>query len=144
MKLVRVTETWQQALVFDIRKQTFVLGQNIPIKLEFDEKYGGIYDYILLEDAREGIATARVNVTTANQGYGKIERVAVLPNYQRKGYGTSVIQASEQWLVEKGIKKSVITSQVKAAAFYERLGYVIEPTKESVSEIPTVYMTKRL
>lgn len=142
MDITRVTEVWQLVLVFEIRKETFVVGQSIPLNQEFDELYGENYHYILLYEGEQGIGTARVNLT--NKDYGKIERVAVIPVYQGKGWGKKVIEAAEEWLKEAGYFKAVITSQLKAASFYEKLGYTIQPNSQTAGAIPTVYTEKNL
>lgn len=140
MTVYRVKEVWQQALVFDIRIQTFVEGQNIPIELEFDELYNEAYSYILVAENGKGIGTARINFS--NEEYAKIERVAVIPEYQNKGIGRQVIEACEKWIGEKGYKKIVITSQTQAAVFYEKIGYEIKPEVQLESTIPIVYTEK--
>lgn len=142
MEISRVTEVWQLFLVFEIRKETFGVRQSIPLNQEFDEVYGRNYHYILLHEGEQGVGTARVNLT--NDGYGKIERVAVIPTYQGKGWGKKVIEAAEEWIKEAGYFKVVITSQLKAATFYEKLGYTIQPDSQTEGAIPTVYTEKNL
>lgn len=142
MNVYRVSETWQQLLVFDVRRKAFVEGQNIPLELEYDEIYGEKYNYILLEKRMKVIGTSRINLS--NKDYAKIERVAITPEFQRKGLGSRLIFESEEWIKEFGINTSVITSQVQAAAFYEKLGYKINKEVELHSSIPTVYMEKEL
>lgn len=142
MAILRVQETWQQALVFDVRKQTFIEGQNIPQELEFDEKYGEAYNYVLITEQNKGIATARINVT--NPEYGKIERVAVIPTHQDKGFGRELITECENWILDLEISKSVITSQVKAVGFYEKIGYKADYSIQLESSIPIVYLEKEL
>lgn len=142
MKIIRVTEVWQLFLVFEIRKEAFVEGQSIPLNQEFDEVYGESYHYVLLYEEEQGIGTARINLT--NSGYGKIERVAVIPTYQGKGWGRKVIEAAEEWIKEAGYTKAVITSQLKAASFYEKIGYIIQPDSQTEGVIQTVYTEKEL
>lgn len=142
MEIKRVTEVWQLFLVFEVRNETFVRGQSIPLNQEFDESYGRKYDYILLYEGEQGIGTARVNLT--NDSYGKIERVAVIPAYQSKGWGRKVIQAAEEWIEEAGYSKVVITSQLKAVNFYEKLGYRIQPDSQTEGIIPTIGIEKEL
>lgn len=142
MSIIRVSETWQQALVFDIRKKTFIEEQKIPQELEFDEIYGNSYNYVLITNNGEGIATARINVT--NPDYGKIERVAVIPSYQQKGIGRQLIEACEKWILDLGFKHSVITSQIKAIGFYQKIGYRVNDSIHLESDIPIVYLEKNL
>lgn len=58
---------------------------------------------------------------------GKIERVCVVREKQKGGYGRILIQEAENWLKEYGINHIVISSQDRAAGFYEKLGYQLNP-----------------
>ena len=52
--------------------------------------------------------------------------VAVAPAYRNKGIGHSLVQASEQWLMQRDVPKvhlMVRETNAQAAKFYERLGY---------------------
>lgn len=46
---------------------------------------------------------------------------------QKGGYGRILIQEAENWLKEYGINHIVISSQDRAAGFYEKLGYQLNP-----------------
>ncbi|WP_040952438.1 GNAT family N-acetyltransferase [Gorillibacterium massiliense] len=141
-KIFRVDAVWQLAGVYEVRTKAFVEGQGIPKDLEFDEAYGQTYQYLLLEDESIPVATARIN--TGHDGYAKIERVAVIPGYQNKGYGRILISAAEDWVKELGFRRIVITSQEQAAGFYERLGYTVRPDIKVESRIPIVYTEKEI
>lgn len=142
MAFYHVEKVWQLALVYEVRKRTFVEEQEIPIDLEFDEIYGQTYRYVLLTEAGHGIATARVNLLSADKA--KIERVAVIPDYQGRGYGRRLLEHTEKWLAETDVQHIVITSQTQARGFYEALGYRADESVELESEIPQVYTEKRL
>lgn len=60
-------------------------------------------------------------------GVGKIERVCVVREKQKDGYGRILIEEAEKWLLENGVKHIVINSQDRAAGFYNKLGYVTNP-----------------
>lgn len=144
MNVYLVDETWQLAEVYRIRIETFGKGQNIPLDIEFDEKIFTPYEYLLLAEKQQGIATLRLN--SSAREFIKIERVAVLPAYQKKGYGALLIQAAEKEIAHRGEHKIVITSQLHAQPFYEKLGYQVNAakSKEKGSLIPTVYLEKEL
>ena len=57
----------------------------------------------------------------------KIESVCVVREKQKSGYGRVLIEAAEKWLKEYGVDHIVITSQDRAAGFYEKLGYKLNP-----------------
>ena len=77
---------------------------------------------------------AGCRITFPKKKTGKIERVCVVREKQKSGYGRILIQEAENWLKEFGVKHIVISSQDRAAGFYEKLGYKLNP---SVS--PTEY-----
>ncbi|NWL86652.1 MULTISPECIES: GNAT family N-acetyltransferase [unclassified Paenibacillus] len=139
-EIYRVDSVWQLAGVYEVRTKTFVYGQGIPKELEFDEIYGQVYCYILLEQDHTAVAAARIN--TSHADYAKIERVAVIPELQNKGCGRLVIEAAERWIRELGYRKIVITSQQQAVGFYESLGYAARPDIRVESTIPVVYTEK--
>ncbi|MFC3747815.1 GNAT family N-acetyltransferase [Paenibacillus sp. GCM10012306] len=140
--IYRVDQVWQLSGVYEVRIKTSVKGQGFSKEGEFDEVYGKPYHYILLEEDDEPIATARINLE--NAGYAKIERVAVIPESQGKGYGRLLIEAAESWIRELEFQRIVITSQQQAVGFYESLGYIAKPEIEIKSNIPIVYTEKEL
>lgn len=142
LEIYVVDQVWQLALVYEVRKETFVVGQGIPIEVEFDEKTGKTYQYVLLAEKGNGIGTARINTTHSD--FAKIERVAIVPKFQFQGYGRKLIEAVEEVIRTQGYEKIVITSQVQARGFYERLGYQVNERIKLESSIPTIYTEKNL
>ncbi|MGX7205853.1 GNAT family N-acetyltransferase [Enterococcus pingfangensis] len=140
MTIHEVTEVWQLFLVYQIRQQAFVKGQQIPIEKEFDEVYGKNYHYVLLETDGEGIGCARINLSHKN--IAKIERVAIAPSFQKQGFGRQLIEAAETVITKAGYRKITITSQVQAKGFYEALGYQITDPIPKGAFIPTVTTEK--
>jgi GNAT superfamily N-acetyltransferase len=58
--------------------------------------------------------------------YGRIEAVAVRPEFRSRGIGTSLLRAAEQWLSEQGceiVRLNVFTSNTAACALHTRRGY---------------------
>ena len=50
--------------------------------------------------------------------------MCVIREKQKSGYGSILIKEAEKWLTESGIRHIVISSQDRAAGFYNKLGYV--------------------
>ena len=76
-----------------------------------------------------------VLVGTVMAGYdghrGAINYVGVDPELRRRGYGRLLMAASEELLRQRGCPKinlHVRTSNTGVIAFYERLGYKLDPT----------------
>jgi N-acetylglutamate synthase-like GNAT family acetyltransferase len=126
MEIYHVTKgspIWQFKAYEYVRIDAFCIGQGIPIEMEFshDAPEEELQAVILIEDNKP-IAGCRITYPTGD--VGKIERVCVIREKQKGGYGTILIEDAEKWIQEKGIKHIVINSQDRAAGFYNKLGYV--------------------
>lgn len=140
MEIYRVKKdspAWLYKAYDYVRTDAFCFGQNIPIETEFshDEPLEELLAVVLVEDHKP-IAGCRI--AYPKEGVGKIERVCVIREKQKSGYGKILIEEAEKWITESGIKHIVINSQDRAAGFYNRLGYV---TNLEVS--PSVYEKPR-
>lgn len=130
IKIYRIekgAEAWKYKAYDYIRTDAFCFGQGIPIEFEFahDEKKKDLQAVILLEDHKP---VAGCRITFPKKKTGKIERVCVVREKQKSGYGRILIQEAENWLKEFGVKHIVISSQDRAAGFYEKLGYKLNPS----------------
>lgn len=141
MDIIRVTETWQRAAVYQLRVESFIIGQHIAWPDEFDED--GItdrFEYLLMMEGDIPVATGRLRFIAPYQL--KIERVCVSPFYRKNGVGRLLIQQAELWAREASVNKIVITSQVEALGFYQKLGYLAFPDIKISSPIPVIYTEK--
>lgn len=89
-----------------------------------NEEFGKVYEYVLIADGEQGMGTLRLNCD--HEDFAKIERVAVIPEKQYKGYGRLLMAEAEAWIKDKGYKKIVIHSKYSASGFYEKLGYTMD------------------
>ena len=114
------SEEWKYKAYDYVRTDAFCLGQNIPIELEFgqDESKDDLQAILLTEDHKP---VAGCRIAFPAEKTGKIERVCVVREKQKSGYGRVLIEAAEKWLKEYGVDHIVITSQDRAAGFYEKL-----------------------
>lgn len=105
---------------FSIRHEVFVIGQNCPKELEYENEE--ICTHFLVFDNQQAVATARHRKT--EKGY-KLERFAVLENKRGKGYGNHVLFAILDDLKDyKGL--IYMHAQIQVLPFYEKLGFVKE------------------
>lgn len=143
MEIVRTEKTWERAGAYYVRTEAMVKGFQIPLRQEFDALDGPDTEYIVVLDGVLPVGTCRLNLvdnTTA-----KIERVAVLQEYRNKGIGRTAIREAENWLIEKGVKKVIITSRDAVVEFYEKLGYQSDwSRKKDNGTFVTVYTEKSL
>jgi len=77
---------------------------------------------------------ARKVVGTVMAGYdghrGWIYSLAVAPDLRRQGIGTRLVNAAEQELIHRGCVKinlQILAGNKNVTAFYESLGYAVEP-----------------
>ena len=105
-----------------IRKTVFVQGQNVPLLEELDGKDEGSDHYLLTcDELPVGVARVRFIGTIA-----KIERVAILENYQGRGFGNQIMQAILANLQgDSRLEKAKLSSQTYAIPFYQKLGFII-------------------
>lgn len=122
-RIQKDTDEWLYKAYDYVRTDAFCFGQDIPVELEFagDADYRNTEGILITEDHKP---VAGCRLSYPGEGVGKIERVCVIREKQRGGYGRILIEAAETWLKEKGIHHIVITSQDRSEGFYNRLGYV--------------------
>lgn len=66
---------------------------------------------------------------------GYLQRLAVHPDQQRRGLGTSLVDDALRWLRRWRVERAMVNTQLgneKALALYERCGFVREPSRLSV------------
>ena len=140
MQIYRInkeTDEWLKKAYDYVRTDAFCFGRNIPVELEFagEEAQDDLEGVVILEDHKP-VAGCRISYPA--DGIGKIERVCVVREKQKGGYGSILIRDAEKWLIENGVRHIVINSQDRAAGFYHKLGYITNPTVD-----PHAYDKKR-
>lgn len=67
-----------------------------------------------------------VGFSIANRASQSIFALFVLPAFERRGIGAHLFELATQWLWENGAERAWLTTgpETKAAAFYERRGWV--------------------
>ena len=140
LQTIRATTTWQHAGVHYVRTEAMVRGFNIPLEGEFDSLDTPDTKYMLILDDTLPIATSRLHII--DNETAKIERVCVLDQYRGKGVGRKLIDDTEDWLKELGIKKVIITSRDAAVGFYESLGYTPDWNQVEDGFFKVVYTEK--
>ena len=102
-----------------IRKQVFIIEQNIPEEEEWDDQ-DMISDHFVVYDQDQPIATARL---LQNNSVG---RVAVLKAYRGQGIGRMIMLEVIRQAHQQDRKFLQLSSQVHAISFYEKLGFSIQ------------------
>ena len=132
METYRVTgeaPVWQKRLYDYVRIDAFCIGQGIPPELEF--KGDGTESdpqAIVLADGTNPLAGCRI--TYPEEGIAKIGRVCVVRSHQKSGIGRKLLEEAEKWISENGVSHIVISSQDRAAGFYQKAGYVLNESED--------------
>lgn len=101
-----------------IRRVVFVEGQGVPEAIDFDGQDGSC-SHLLLFDKNIPVGTTRIRKTGKGM---KLERIAVLPAYRKRGYGELLVKAG----LSKVTGTIYINAQVASLGFYEHLGFIRE------------------
>lgn len=135
----------------DVRREVFIVEQNVPEELEYDE-----YDATsvhLLAVAADGTAlgTGRLifgeqalKLTGGVEGRVLLGRLAVVSAARRTGLGAQLVRAIEAAGLDRGAVEVELHAQVRALGFYERLGYAAEGPVYEDAGIPHRTMTRVL
>ena len=116
-----------------IRKQVFIIEQNIPEEEEWDDQ-DMISDHFVVYDQDQPIATARL---LQNNSVG---RVAVLKTYRGQGIGRMSMLEIIRQAHQQDRKFLHLSSQVHAISFYEKLGFSIQGDAYDECGIPHIKM----
>ena len=87
------SEEWKYKAYDYVRTDAFCCGQNIPIELEFgqDESKDDLQAILLTEDHKP---VAGCRIAFPAEKTGKIERVCVVREKQKSGYGRVLVEAA--------------------------------------------------
>ena len=103
-----------------IRKEVFVEEQGISGDIELDNHDSEAL-HIVVKDGKRVIGTARVLFPAP--GVAKIERMAILRPFRRKGIGSRIITFLNTELKNRQIRKVVLHAQYPVVAFYKSCGF---------------------
>jgi len=103
-----------------IRTQVFQLEQGVDPAIEVDGLDEVAYHLLAIQDDRV-IGTTRVRLL--NDRIAKIERVAVLADYRKRGFGKKLMETAIALVRDKKVPEVKLNAQVHARSFYEKLGF---------------------
>lgn len=101
-----------------VRNLVFVVEQQIPVALEFDELDQQSYLFMARDMERQPIGTARLSPE------GKLGRMAVLPEWRGQGVGQSLLRAVIEKARNLNLPKITAHAQLNALGFYEKAGFI--------------------
>nr|WP_295708540.1 GNAT family N-acetyltransferase [uncultured Halomonas sp.] len=121
----------------EIRRKVFIDEQNVPQEEEWDGLDTECLHFLAMLDGQP-VGTARL-LPDAHIG-----RVAVLANARGTGIGVLLMQAAIEAARQAGHPQVVLSAQVHALAFYERLGFITHGEEFMDAGIPHREMTLSL
>lgn len=125
-----------------IRNQVFVKEQGVPLDREIDNYEAYTIHFVLYQDTETPMATLRL--LPLEDGKIKVQRMAVLKEFRKKGLGKVIMEAAETFANEHDYQQLVLGAQLTARDFYQRLGYQTEGEIFLDADIEHVTMTKTL
>ena len=123
-----------------IRRVVFVEEQGVSATNEFDDT-DHVATHLLAWNGSEAVGTARLY---AEEGVGRIGRVAVLASQRGRGVGEALMERALEVAGEMGYGEIVIHAQLRVQRFYERLGFKTEGVVYEEENIPHVTMRVRV
>jgi predicted GNAT family N-acyltransferase len=120
MMNISITD-WNMAkeLVSPIRYRVFVLEQQVPEDLEWDE-YDEVASHAVAQLGGQVIGTGRLIL---DHTVARIGRMAVDEKYRGQGVGEGILKSLINHGKEKGAQEFILHAQTHAIAFYAKEGF---------------------
>lgn len=139
VKLAETPEERQGAV--QVRLRVFVEEQGVPTELEMDEHDAAALHAVALAG---GWVVGTGRLLRHADGEGRIGRMAVLPDWRRRGVGGRLLALLEGEARSRGLRRIVLHAQAYVTDFYARHGYREEGGPFLEAGIPHITMTKLL
>ena len=104
----------------EVRRRVFIEEQGVSEDLELDGHDREAL-HMVVEDGDRVIGTARVLFPAAGQA--KIERMAVLKPFRRRGIGRKIISFLSEELSNRQVEQLILHAQYSVIAFYKSCGF---------------------
>ncbi|WP_051083846.1 GNAT family N-acetyltransferase [Dasania marina] len=133
--------SWQQHgdELQQLRHEVFVLEQNVPPHLEWDDQDDEAYHWLAYNSQQQAIGCARLLRN------GAIGRMAIAKQARGKNYGLQLLQAAVEFAQRQLRVDDVhLSAQTHAIRFYQKAGFVAEGDIYDDAGIPHITMRKQL
>jgi predicted GNAT family N-acyltransferase len=129
-----------------IRRQVFHLEQGVATELDFDGADAAATQILAYHDSQP-VATARIRYlehdlkehSLDSAPIAKIERLAVLAAYRKRGIGSKLMEFALQVISDRGVQQVKINAQTYVAKMYRQLGF--EPHGKEFYEAGIAHIT---
>lgn len=127
-----------QKVLKAIRHAVFIIEQNVPEELEWDDQDASAFHLLATNDHFEAVGTVRLLKT------GQIGRMAVLKKYRSQGAGKMLMVAALDLAEKNNFTSIFLNAQVSAVTFYGAFGFTIISEEYEEAGIPHRKMKKSL
>lgn len=122
------TALWERdaEVIARVRRAVFIDEQAVPEALEWEDRDAGCDWFLARSGAAAVIGIARLvpeGLTGLPAGMGIIGRMAVLPDWRRRGVGGALLRAALGRARGRTLRWVVLHAQTHAQAFYLRHGF---------------------
>jgi predicted GNAT family N-acyltransferase len=116
---------WQEAAqeAYLIRKQVFIEEQGVPEDMELDEHDPLAKHALAYQD---GLCVGTGRLVRLDNHHAQIGRMAVLSTYRNQDIGSAILSSLITLAQAEGVSTLVLHSQISAAPFYAKFGFVAE------------------
>lgn len=121
-----------------IRTEVFLVEQQVPVELEWDDLDAVSLHAVALDSYGEVMGTGRLLPD------GHIGRMAVRREARGKGVGSAILAALLAAARQRGMTEARLNAQTHAEGFYARFGFEREGEEFPDAGIPHVHMRFRL
>lgn len=107
------------AAALALRERVFCGEQGVSLEAERDghDSEGA---HLVAVDRGRIVATCRLLI---QRDVVRLSRMAVEPKFRRRGLGTSILAAAEDWSLHAGAQRITLHAQLPVRSLYEGLGY---------------------
>lgn len=128
----------QRADAQAVRYEVFVLEQQVPLEMEWDDMDPQCLHAVAFDDSGAAVATGRLLPD------GHIGRMAVRKPARGRGIGAAILNALIMEALKRGDPAIMLNAQTHAEPFYERYGFKREGEEFMEAGIPHIHMRRSL
>jgi predicted GNAT family N-acyltransferase len=121
-----------------IRYAVFVVEQNIPVELEWDDMDAVCLHAVAYDEKGQSLGTGRLLPD------GHIGRMAVKKRARGAGVGGAILEALIKAAQERGDRAVMLNAQTMVESFYIRHGFSREGEEFVEADIPHIAMRREL
>ena len=139
IQIAAVNWSKQQQALSEVRREVFIVEQNVPEELEWDD-IDAVCRHVLASDINQTLPQQMPVGTGRLVADGQIGRMAIRKQYRRQGIGHAILQKLIALAICDGHKKLYLHAQLTAVPFYEDAGFKAQGDTFIDAGIPHIKM----